>query len=443
MAAGAHAARRASGTGTFRSLRSRNYRIWASGAIVSNIGTWMQRTAQDWLVLTGLTHHNATAVGWVMALQFGPQLLMLPFSGFAADYFDRRRMLFVTQGSMALLALGLGILTVTGVVRLWQVDVFAFLLGCAAALDAPVRQTFVSELVGEDDLSNAVGLNSTSFNAARMIGPAIAGLLITAVGTGWVFLINALSFVAVLGSLSMLRVADLYRKPKGKRVPGSFLEGFRYVLRRPDLKAALLMLFFIGTFGLNFAIYISTMAVTVFHVGASHFGLLTSVMAIGSVTGALLAARRARASMMLLFTAALIFGLGCALAALMPSVALFAIVLVLIGAAVQTFTTSSNSLVQLSTDPAVRGRVVAILLAIALGGTPLGAPVAGFVADHFGPRWALAVGALSGLAAALVGCVYLARYRNLRFGFASGWPALRWDEEIAPPASAALSSGGA
>ncbi|MFM0596503.1 MFS transporter [Paraburkholderia dilworthii] len=401
-------------TGTFRSLRTFNYRVWASGAIVSNIGTWMQRTAQDWLVLTELTHHNATAVGIVMSLQFGPQMLLLPLTGYAADHFDRRKLLFITQAAMGSLALGLGLLTITGLVQLWQVYVFAGLLGCVTAFDSPARQTFVSDLVGEEDLSNAVGLNSTSFNAARMIGPAVAGLLIASVGTGWVFLINALSFVAVLGSLRMLRLDQLYLKPRAKRARGSFVEGFKYVWTRPDLKAALLMLFLIGTFGLNFPIFISTMSVTAFHAGASQYGLLSSTMAIGSVTGALLAARRSKPRMALLLGAAAVFGVGCTVASLMPNYALFGIALVLIGMSTQTFTTSTNSLVQLSTEPAMRGRVIAILLAIALGGTPLGAPVVGWVADRFGPRWALGVGAASGFAAALVGLMYLVKYRQLR-----------------------------
>ncbi|HEY2604893.1 MAG TPA: MFS transporter [Paraburkholderia sp.] len=401
-------------TATFRSLRNFNYRVWASGAIVSNVGTWMQRTAQDWLVLTELTRHNATAVGIVMSLQFGPQMLLLPLTGYAADHFDRRKLLFATQAAMGSLALALGLLTVTGLVQLWQVYVFAGLLGCVTAFDSPARQTFVSDLVGEHDLANAVGLNSTSFNAARMIGPAVAGLLIASVGTGWVFLINALSFVAVLGSLRMLRLGELHQKPRAIRQRGSFVEGFKYVWTRPDLKAALLMLFLIGTFGLNFPIFISTMSVTAFHAGASQYGVLSSTMAIGSVTGALLAARRARPRMALLLGAAAIFGVGCALAAVMPNYLLFGMMLVVIGVCTQTFTTSTNSLVQLSTEPAMRGRVIAILLAIALGGTPLGAPVVGWVADRFGPRWALGVGAASGFAAALVGLLYLMKYRQLR-----------------------------
>jgi MFS family permease len=398
--------------GTFGSLESRNYRIWAAGALVSNVGSWMQRTAQDWIVLTELTPHNATAVGIVMGLQFGPQILLLPFTGYAADHLDRRKLLFCTQAAMGLLALGLGLLAVTGLVELWHVYVFAFLLGCAAAFDSPARQTFVAELVEPRHLSNAVGLNSTSFNAARMIGPAIAGGLIAAVGSGWVFFVNAISFIAVLGALSLLRIDELKPSHRAVRARGSFVEGFRYVWRRPDLKTILFMLFLVGTFGLNFPIFISTMSVTVFHAGAGQYGLLTSMMAAGSVLGALMAATRTKPGVPVLLTGAAIFGAGCAIAAFMPSYLSFGIALIVIGMAAQTVTTSTNSLVQISTEPAMRGRVIAILLAIALGGTPVGAPIVGWVADRFGPRWALGVGAVSGLLAAAVAILYLARQRR-------------------------------
>ena len=349
-----------------------------------------------------------------MALQFGPHLLLLPFTGFAADHLDRRKLLIATQAALGTLALGLGILTIAGLVQLWHVYVFAFLLGGVSAFDAPARQTFVSELVGETDLSNAVALNSTSFNAARMIGPAIAGVLIASVGSGWVFLINAASFVAVLCSLGFLRVGEFHLSKRAVRARGSLAEGFRYVWKRPDLKAVLLMLFLIGTFGLNFPIFISTMSVTVFHAGASQYGLLSSIMAIGTVAGALLAARRAKPHIAVLFAGAAIFGAGCALAAIAPSYGLFGLALVVIGVSAQTVTTTTNSTMQLSTEPAMRGRVMAIFLAIALGGTPLGAPVVGWVADTFGPRWALGVAAASGFAAAIVGIRYLAKYRQLR-----------------------------
>jgi len=400
--------------GAFRALESANYRIWAAGALVSNVGTWMQRTAQDWLVLTELTHQNATAVGIVMGLQFGPHVLLLPLTGFAADHLDRRKLVFCTQAAMGLLAFGLGLLVVTGLIQLWHVYIFAFLLGCASAFDSPARQTFVAELVDERHLPNAVGLNSTSFNAARMIGPAVAGGLIAAIGTGWVFLINALSFLAVLGSLTLLRVDQLRRNPRAARAPGSLVEGFRYVWGRSDLKIILLMLFLVGTFGLNFPIFISTMSVTVFHKGAGQYGLLTSMMAAGSVTGALLAATRANPRMSVLLAGAALFGVGCAVAAVMPSFVLFGLALYVVGVAAQTLTTSTISLVQISTAAEMRGRAIAILLAITLGGTPIGAPIVGWVADNFGPRWALGAGAAAGLLAAAVALIYLAQNGRAR-----------------------------
>lgn len=399
---------------TFRSLASYNYRVWAAGALVSNVGTWMQRTAQDWLVLTELTNNSATAVGIVMSLQFGPSLLLLPLTGYVADRYDRRMVLLATQSAMGILALGLGLLTLAGAAQLWQVYLFAFLLGCVSAFDAPARQTFVSELVGEQQLTNAVALNSTSFNAARMIGPAVAGLLIASIGTGWVFVLNALSYIAVLGSLAMLRVAELHYRGRAPRAEGGLLAGLRYVWERPDLKTVLFMLFLLGTFGLNFPIFISTMAVGAYHAGAGHYGVLSSAMAVGSVAGALFTASRAQPHIARLVNSSALFGLGCALAALMPSYQSFGAMLVLVGIAAQTFTTSINSVVQLSTEPAMRGRVMAILLAILMGATPLGAPAVGWVADIFGPRWALGVGAASGIASAIVGLLYRRRMRSAR-----------------------------
>ena len=400
--------------GTFRSLAGYNYRLWAAGALVSNVGTWMQRTAQDWIVLAELTANNATAVGIVMALQFGPSLVLLPFTGYAADRFDRRRILLVTQTLQGVLALSLGLVTLLGVVQLWHVYVFALLLGCVTAFDAPARQTFVADLVSDSLLSNAVALNSTSFNAARMIGPAVAGVLIAGVGTGWVFVINAFSFGAVLAALAVLRVSELHRKDRAARRGGGLLEGFRYVRARPELKTVLWMLFLVMTFGINFPVFVSAMAVKVFATGSHAFGVLTSMLAVGSVSGALFAARRETPRATFLLSSAVLFGAGLGVAAVMPTYALFGAALVLVGFAAQTFNTTANSTVQLWTEPAMRGRVMAIYMAIAMGCTPLGAPLVGWVADHFGPRWSLAVGASSGLLAALVGVGYLVRHRGLR-----------------------------
>lgn len=413
----------------FRSLRSPNYRIWAAGALISNVGTWIQRTAQYWLVLTVLTRHSASAVGLVMSLQFGPQLLLLPLTGYAADHFNQRRLLMLTQGLQGVLATGLGLLTIVGAVKLWQVYGFAFLFGCVTAFDSPVRQVFVLELVNEADLANAVALNSTSFNAARMIGPAIAGAIIATVGTGWAFLVNGLSFAAVLASLLLLKTHALQLSAQGRRAQGGLLGGFRYVRSRPELLAIMTMLFLLGTFGMNFAIFISTMATRVFHVGAGGFGLLNSVMAVGTIVGALLAAGRERPRFGFLVIGAAVFGLGCALAALSPNAWVFGVLLVVIGVASLTFNNSTNSLTQLATEPTMRGRVMAIRMAIAMGCTPLGAPVAGWVADRFGPRWSLVVGAAGGLAAALVGLAYLTRHHHLRLRFDGRRPRLEMDRE--------------
>lgn len=427
--------------GMFHSLRSYNYRLWAAGALVSNVGTWMQRIGQDWLVLTVLTRNNATAVGTVMAMQFGPPLLLLPLTGFAADHFDRRKLLLMTQAVSGLLALGLGMLTIFGAVQLWHVYGFALALGCVTAFDAPARQAFVSDLVSDDELANAVALNSASFNGARILGPAVAGLLIAAVGEGWLFLINAGSYAAVLVSLLFLRQHELLTEERVARMRGSLLAGFRYVWQRPDLVAVLAMLFLIGTFGFNFAIFISTMSVTVFHGDASQYGLLTSAMAAGTLSGALLSARRQFPGMVLMGVAAASFGISVALAAMMPSPYLFAAVLFLVGLAALTFMTASNSMMQLTTERAMRGRVLALRIAVVMGGTPIGAPLVGWVVDRFGARWALAVGASSGLAAALVAVVYLIRHRNLRLSCDGGRWRLALDPELADVTESRVAAG--
>jgi MFS family permease len=393
----------------FRALENFNFRLWTAGGLVSNIGTWMQRVAQDWIVLTQLTHHDATAVGIVTGLQFAPQLLLLPWSGLAADRFNQRKLLMLTQASMGVLATALGILTISGYVRLWHVYVFAFVFGAAAALDAPVRQTFVGELVGDEHLPNAVALNSTSFFAGQMIGPAVAGLVIAKIGTGWAFLLNGLSFGAVLLSMYLLRVQELRTNARASRAPGGFIEGFHYVWARPDLRSIVVMLFLIGTFGFNFPIFISTMAVNVFHADARGFGLLSSIMAIGTMSGALLAAGGDKPNFGSLLLGTGVFGIGCTLAAFSPGYWWFAAALAVIGVAALTFTNATNSMMQLSTKPTMRGRVMAIRVGVALGGTSMGAPIVGWVANHFGPRWSLGIGAVSAFLAAVVAALMMAK----------------------------------
>ncbi|WP_440709765.1 MFS transporter [Herbiconiux sp. YIM B11900] len=398
----------------FRSLAGIDYRIWFAGALVSNVGTWMQRTAQDWIVLTELSDHDAVALGITTALQLGPQLLLVPVSGLIADRFDRRHVLMATQLAMGLLGAGLGLIVLLGVAQLWIVYVFALLLGIASAIDAPVRQTFVSELVAGPNLGNAVALNSASFNAARTIGPAVAGLLVVAVGAGWVFLINAVSFAAVLVSLKAIRPARLVPVVRAPRAKGQLLEGFRYVRGRPDLMIIMVIVFVIGTFGFNYQIFTSTMATVEFGLDSAGFGVLTSVMAIGSVAGALVSASRDKPRVRLVFLASAGFGVSALLAALSPSYWLFAGALVLIGFAGQILMTTANGTVQTTTDPRMRGRVMALYMAIFMGGTPIGAPLLGAVANTLGPRWALGVAALAGIVAFGIGMVWLAVYRDAR-----------------------------
>jgi MFS family permease len=393
----------------FRALENFNFRLWTAGGLVSNIGTWMQRVAQDWIVLTQLTHHDATAVGIVTGLQFAPQLLLLPWSGLAADRFNQRKLLMLTQASMGVLATALGILTISGYVRLWHVYVFAFVFGAAAALDAPVRQTFVGEMVGDKHLPNAVALNSTSFFVGQMIGPAVAGLVIAKTGTGWAFLLNGLSFGAVLLSMYMLRVQELRTNARASRRPGGFIEGLRYVWARPDLRSILVMLFLIGTFAMNFPIFVSTMAVNVFHADARGFGLLSSIMAIGTLSGALLAAGRDKPKFGTLFLGSGVLGIGCALAAFSPGYWWFSAALAVIGVAALTFTNGTNSMMQLSTKPTMRGRVMAIRVGVGLGGAAIGAPIVGWVANHFSPRWSLGIGAVSAFLAALVAALMMVK----------------------------------
>ncbi|MFD7411426.1 MFS transporter [Kitasatospora purpeofusca] len=397
--------------GMFSSLSVRNYRYYFAGQVVSNTGTWMQRIAQDWLVLS-LTG-SPLAVGITTAMQFLPMLLLGLFGGVLADRLPKRKLLIATQGAMGLLAAGLAVLTVAGVVTPYYVYAFALLLGLVTVVDNPARQAFVSEMVGPKHLANAVSLNAANFQTARLVGPAVAGLLIAAVGSGWAFAVNALSFAAVIGGLLAMRESELRPTEPIAREKGQLREGLRYVKERPELFWPMVLAGFIGTFGFNFPTLLSGFA-TDFHVGAGQYGLLNTAMAVGSLAGALIAARRGAPRLRRLVGAALGFGALEVLAAFAPGYWTFALLLTLIGVFGLSFNTSVNAALQLGTEPAMRGRVMGLLVLVFTGGTPIGAPIVGWVTASYGPRLGLlACGLVSALAATAVGLV-LARSAELR-----------------------------
>ncbi len=395
----------------FRALEVPNYRLWVIGALVSNIGTWMQRVAQDWLVLTELTDHDGIATGITTGLQFLPILILGPYAGLIADRYDKRKILLVTQTFMGLCALVLGTLVITGTVQLWHVYVLAALLGVGSAFDAPARQAFVSEIVPGTHLTNAVALNSANFNLARLAGPGIAGVVIALVGTGPAFLLNGLSFLAVLFSLSSMKIAELSRSKPVTRAKGQVREGFRYVKNRKDLLLIFAMAFVIGTFGLNFQLTNAMMAAEVYGVGAAEYGILGSIMAIGTFAGALFAARRSRPRWRFVIGGGIAFGATALLSAVMPHYLLFAASLVLVGLSSLTFLNSCNTMVQTSVPPQYRARVLALYLMVVQGGTPLGAPLVGWIAELLGVRAAVAFGAILSLAVSVLALIIWQRFR--------------------------------
>jgi MFS family permease len=402
-------------TGMFRSLRVRNYRLYAAGQLVSLTGTWMQRVAQDWLVLE-LTN-SGTALGVVTALQFGPSLLLGMYGGILADRGNKRRLLLATQSGLALVALLLGLLDVTGVVQYWHVLVLATTLGFITAIDTPVRQSFVVEMVGRDELTNAVAINATIFNTGRILGPAVAGVMISVVGTGWAFVANAASSLAVLAGLLMMRTAELHPSPPLIRARGQLRAGLTYVRERSDLVLTMILIFVVGTFGLNFAITCALMAKQVFHRGATGYGLLSTALAVGACAGAVLATRRTkRPSAMFLLGAAAAFSVAEIVSGVMPDFWWTAVALVPAGFAMLSVSTAANASVQLGVEPTMRGRVMSLYLICFMGGTPLGAPLIGWVAGTAGPRWGLVGGGivcLLGVAALALG---LARHQGLHIG---------------------------
>ncbi|MEV7325541.1 MFS transporter [Streptomyces sp. NPDC093970] len=423
----------------FGSLRVRNYRLFFAGQVVSNIGTWMQRIAQDWLVLS-LTG-SATAVGVTTALQFLPMLLFGLYGGVLVDRLNKRRALLVTQSAMALTGVALALLTLSGHVHVWHVYLAAFFVGLATVVDNPARQSFVSEMVGPDQLQNAVSLNSANFQSARLVGPAVAGLMITGVGTGWAFLFNGLSFVAPIVGLLMMRGRDLHAVRRAPRGKGQLREGLHYVAGRPDLMWTIILVGFIGTFGFNFPVYLSAFADDVFHAGAGSYSLFNTLMAVGSLAGALLAARRGTAKLRVMLAAAVAFGGLELVAATAPSLWLFSLLMVPIGMFGMTVNVTANTTVQMGTDPAMRGRVMALYMMVFMGGSPIGAPIAGWITDSYGVRAGLAVGGAIAAAAAVVIGLVLARVGNLRLsvGWHGGHPRVRFvpreqREQLAPAA---------
>ncbi|GIJ00549.1 putative MFS family arabinose efflux permease [Sediminihabitans luteus] len=394
---------------TFSSLRYVNYRIWFGAALVANVGTWMQRVAQDWLVLTVLSDESGVAVGITTALQFVPVLALSAWAGVLADRLPRRRLLMATQAAQGVLAAGLGALVLSGGVQLWHVYVFALLLGCVSAIDGPVRQTFVAEMVPPEKLSNAVGLNSASFNAARLIGPGVAGLLIAAVGTGWVFVINAVSFGATILALRLMRVRELRVSPSVARGKGQIREGIAYVRGRSDILVIMVVLGVVSTFGLNFQLTSALMARSEFGKGAGEYGILGSVLAIGSLTGALLAARRDRPRVRLVIGSAFAFGIATGVMALMPTYPSYAISCIPVGLASLTMMTAANSTIQMSTEPAMRGRVMSLYMVVLMGATPIGSPLVGWIAEQWGPRWAVGIGSITALLVATGAAVWAMR----------------------------------
>jgi MFS family permease len=381
---------------TFRALRNPNYRLYLAGSVVSNTGTWMQRVAQDWLVLS-LPSTGGTQLGITTGLQFLPVLILSPYAGVIADRFPKRVMLQLTQLGMALSSLTLGAIAVSGHTHVWMVYLLAFTFGIASAFDVPARQSFVSEMVGPDDLTNAVGLNSATFNVARLMGPAAAGLLIGLLGggaraSGWVILVNGLSYFVVILQLRRMDVRLLHTPKPRPRTPGMLLEGIRYIRTQPKMLMILVLVFFAGTFGMNFQITSALMATQEFGKGAGEFGILGSALAVGSLCGALIAAGRPHIRIRLLIFAATGFGVAEIVAGLLPSYVAFACFAPVIGFCTITLLNSSNATMQISSDPLLRGRVMALYMTVVMGGTPLGSPVIGWIGEHFGARWTLILG---------------------------------------------------
>jgi len=400
----------------FGALRVPNFRLYVSANLVSQTGTWMQRIGQDWLVLQ-LSGDSGVALGITTALQFAPTLLFSFYGGVLADRYDKRRMLMVTQAVMGVLALGLGLMVATDAIALWHVYLLAAGLGVVSALDTPVRQSFVSEMVGPELLANAVSLNSTVFNGARLVGPAVAGALISVAGgdTAPAFLINAVSFATTIAALALMRADQLQRSPPAARTRGQLRQTLGYTRRHPDLVLAMVLAFTVGTFGFNSQITIALMAREVFGLGAAAFGLLSTAYAVGSLSGALLSTRRStRPLQRFLVVSAVVFGVLLVISGLMGNYYAFAALLIPTGAAALVFSVACNSFVQLGVDPQMRGRVLALYFMCFMGGTPFGAPLIGWLSERLGAPWGLIGGGIVCVVVAAAAGAVLARGRRVR-----------------------------
>ncbi|WP_344863083.1 MFS transporter [Amycolatopsis ultiminotia] len=395
----------------FSSLRVRNYRLFFTGQVISNVGTWMQRIAQDWLVFT-LSGNNPVALGIAVAFQFTPTLLLSLWAGVLADRVDKRRLLMIIQAANCVQAVLLGALDLAGVAQLWQVYLLCMLLGVTSAMEVPTRQSFVAEMVGRDQVANAVALNSSIFNMARIAGPAIAGFAITWVGTGWLFMANAVSTIAVITGVALMDPAKLFRGPAVPRAKGQLVEGLRYVRRRSDLITVMVLVFFVSTFGITYFTSLPIVAANVFHTQADGYGLLSTLVAVGTFTGALASARRgirSRPRVRLLLLSGALLGLFEFITAFMPSYLAFGIGLIPLGFATITFLNTANTLVQTSVSPEMRGRVMGLYVLVLIGGNPIGGPMTGWMADAFGGRSPFYIGGALSLIAAVVCAVVLVR----------------------------------
>ncbi|MGO8683378.1 MAG: MFS transporter [Thermoleophilia bacterium] len=398
---------------TFRSLRTRNYRLWFVGQTISQSGTWMQSVAQGWLVLD-LTHNSAFDLGITVALQFVPVLFLGAFGGLIADRFDKRKVLIATQTAFTVQAAALWLLVVTGSVRLWMVFVLALLYGFINVADNPTRQSFVVEMVGPDDLANAVALNSVIMNSSRVVGPAIAGILIAATSMSLTFLLNAISFAAVIGSLIAMRPHELQRLPALRRAKGQVRAGLHYAWQAWQLRVPLLMMAVIGTLAYNFGVILPLFARSVFHRGGGTYGALTTAMGIGALAGGLIIAARRRPDYRLLIGVTLAFGVSILAVAVAPSLLTVMVLLVPMGATSVMFIATANSLLQLNSSGAMRGRVMSLWAIVFLGSTPIGAPLIGWLAGHYGTRLALAVGGVATLLSAVWAGLVLRRIDRVR-----------------------------